>query len=374
MQPRIVFRTHYQIDEPAYMEFLIRKCTSPVLSNYKETVAAKLTQEIRARGMDLNKAASGYAVDLARALNLITPNHTWTDKGHLVDLIAKIGGGPPEKELELSLAEKLLHFRIFLEGDGAAMMFLARKMLQLRSAGGSDVAWNYWAREMFMEVYTGYLELAGTTPERVELRRKLERIKTEGYEGKTGSHKVFIHLHTLYRLGLLVSLDVRKHRAYSLPTEPEDSRCGLARLVSELPDLLALEKSVQDKTLLEVATRALGLSLRRVPLGSSTSGTGDVLPVMVPYYRQVVATGVPLCPLSTLIDAIQIGMLVGRTELVSQRQIADEVTAAQRDASRDIRFHVDRRGQPAFLKLSDAILEQYSGTRLLHEHESDAQV
>ena len=68
MQPRLIFGTHYQVDEPAYMEILIKGCTSAIRSSYKEVVTRKLTQEIKSREKKFNAAAGGYAVDLAKEL------------------------------------------------------------------------------------------------------------------------------------------------------------------------------------------------------------------------------------------------------------------------------------------------------------------
>ena len=39
MEPRIVTRTHYQVDEPAYLRHLILDCTSPTQSSYSDVVA-----------------------------------------------------------------------------------------------------------------------------------------------------------------------------------------------------------------------------------------------------------------------------------------------------------------------------------------------
>ena len=119
------------------MEFLVKLCTSPVRSSYREVVAKKLAAEINqrctARGEErgiqgFNEKAGEYAIDLGRALWLINENHTWTERGQLLDLIADVdvNGASPEQQIALNGAEKLLHFRIFLEGDGGALLFLAR--------------------------------------------------------------------------------------------------------------------------------------------------------------------------------------------------------------------------------------------------------
>ena len=132
------------------MEFLIKLCTSPVQSTYREVAAQKLAREITVRGGKLNVDAGGYAVDLANDLGLLTSNNTWTDKGHSVNLVAEVDDGKLEEQLELTLAEKLLHFRVFLESDGAALLFIAHRLTQCGSVVGSETTWNLWAKEMFV--------------------------------------------------------------------------------------------------------------------------------------------------------------------------------------------------------------------------------
>jgi|GEM_PF-1281775 len=361
MQPRIVFGTHYQVDEPAYMELLVKLCTSPVQSTYREVVEQRFAQEVRSRGKSFNTAAGRYAVDLARALDLITSNNTWTDKGHLVNLVAEIRGGEEfEKQLRLSLAERLLHFRVFLEGDGAALLFLARRLVQCGSVAGSDVTWNLWAKEMFTEVYSEYLAITNSTADRVNLRREIERIKAKGYEGRTGSHKMFIHLQTLYRLGLVTLPDSAGSRAYQLLEHPQGTQRGLEILLEEVPDVLALEKVINTHKWTEVAAKVLQVASTRLSEEPIRSSAVRVLSSVVSYYRQVMSTGVPLCSLSTLIEATQIKALAEASQLLTYDGILDLIVATQKENPKDIRFHVDRRGSPAFVKLSDRVVKVYS--------------
>ena len=99
MQPRILYRTHYQVDEPAMMSFIIRHCTSAVESNYSERVAERLSRYVSNRGRGLNVAAAGYAVDLARDLGVLSENNSWTDKGHLIALNRQGGVWRPRGRL-----------------------------------------------------------------------------------------------------------------------------------------------------------------------------------------------------------------------------------------------------------------------------------
>jgi hypothetical protein len=358
MQPRIVFNTHYQIHEPAYMKFLILLCTSPVQSNYREVVAEKLGREITTRGKKLNAAAGGYAVDLAKDLGLITPNNTWTEKGHLVNLITIIRGGDLENEFELTIPEKLLYFRVFFEGDGAAFLFIARRLLKYGSVADSDTDWNIWAKEMFVEVYSEYLSITNSTSDRVALRRVIDRLNARGYDGNTGSHKILLHLQTLYRLGLVIRPEAMGARATQLPKYSDGERIGISVLLDRVPNVVALEKVVNAQSWIEVAADVLQLTSNPYPVEETR--IGNTLSLLIPYYRRVMSTGISLCPLSTLIESIQIELLSKRALLLTHSIASNLILASQKERPKEIRFHVNRRGQPAFVKLSDDIVKMFS--------------
>jgi len=361
MQPRIVFGTHYQVDEPAYMEFLVKRCTSPVQSTYREVVEQKFAQEVRARGQDFNTPAGRYAVDLARGLGLITPNNIWTDKGHLVNLIAEVDSGQEfEEQLVLTLPERLLHFRVFLEADGAALLFLARRLIQRGALVNPDTTWNLVAQEMFVEAYSDYLVITNNTADRVKLRREIDRIKNKGYEGNSGSHKSFIHMQTLCRLGLVTRVNSGGSRVYRLPEHPAGIQTGLVTLVDQIPNALALEKVINDHKPIEVAASVLQIAFSHYLEDGVAPGAESLLPMLIAYYQQIMSTGAPLCSLSTVIEAMQIDLLARKSQLLPYDAAVQSIVVAQKQHPKEIRFHVDRRGQPAFLKLSDDFLREYS--------------
>jgi hypothetical protein len=358
MQPRLVFRTHYQVDEPAYMEFLIKLCTSGVKSIYTEIAARKLSQEIRARCKDFNEAAGHYAVDLARSLGLVTANNVWTDKGLLVDLIAKVDDGESEDQLSLTLSEKLLHFRIFLEADGAAFLYLARYLLEYGSIPRPNHDVNLLIQETFIDILSGYLTETSNTADRVTLRNEIEKLRKKGYQGNTGSHKFFIHIHTLYRMGLVAKSNATS-RVYHLPEQYVSMRQGLEALLNNVPHILALEKAVTAHRLVEIAAEAL---LIPYTLWNVTQ-CKEALRIMAQFYQRIIFTGIPLCPLSTLLESTQIelltsGILLGYTEALSL------LTEVQQKYSKQVRFHVDRRGQPAFVKISNDMVDELAAERI----------
>jgi hypothetical protein len=353
------------------MEFLVKVCTSPVRSSYREVVAKKLAAEINRRCTTMgerrgiqgfNEKAGEYAIDLGRALELINQNHTWTERGQLLDLIAEVdvNGATPEKQIELNPAERLLHFLIFLEGDGAAMLFLARYFLENRAIANlhSPDTVNHIAQEMFIEVLSQYYELTDAPAERVKLRRYIDGLRAKPFRGKGGTHKLKLHLQTLHRLGFL-ELD---GSCYRLPTESGHSGPSLlAALCNEIPDVVVLEKIVGSKRSLDVAANVFNLS----GLDTSTPQADEIIPVIVFYYSQIMANGTPLASLSTLIEAVQIRCLIKGRGNLSFNALQSLIVQTQKENAKDVRLHVDRRGRPAFLKLSPRFIEAFSDNKVV---------
>lgn len=357
MEPRLVFRTHYQVEEPAYMEFLVRCCTSPIKSAYPERVAARLKQHIETRCRTrFNIAASRYAIDLARALGLVTPNNTWTDKGHLVSLIAQVNGGEPEEQLSLNVAEKLLHFRLFLEADGAAFIYIARFLGEHGELAHSEAISSSFVEDMFIHIFSTYLSVTSNPAQRVALRTRIDELQSRGYGGRTGlgktrQHKLRIHMQTLYRLGLLERLDGTGGIVYRLPDRSSQSTRGLESLLCELPDILAMEERIASREWPEIGAKILGIPYT---FSAQLDEVREkcILAALIHSYQQVMSLGTPICSLSAVIESAQITGLTERGWLVHYTQIIDLLREEQKKNPRDIQFHVDRRGRPAFIELS----------------------
>ena len=338
------------MDEPAFAEVVVSKCTSPVASTYDDSVAERLARDIRARGKSFNIAAARYAVDLAHRLNVIGSNNVWIENGHLVNLVATVRDRRWTDELALTVDEKLLHFRLFLEADGAAFVFLAKLLLaeEQLPAKGSD--WNDLATDMFLATYANYLAVTNPTADRMALRSKIDRLRSQRYKGKSGAHKLFLHLQTLHRLGLVERMSASNERQYSVTDE---SRDRLERLIAAIPDVLALERVVQGHRQIEVAAQVYGLHRQHEMLNPS-----EALCHLLPSYLKVVGTGVAICPLAPIIEATQVSLLTTTSRLLRYADFIALLREAQTLHLRDIRFHQERRGNPAFLKLSDDLIRR----------------
>ena len=329
---------------------VVSRCTSPVASTYDDSVAERLARDIRARGKSFNIAAARYAVDLAHKLNVIGSNNVWTENGHLVNLVATVGDRQWTDELTLTVDETLLHFRLFLEADGAALVFLAKLLLSERQLPTKGSDWNDLATDMFLAIYANYLAVTNPTADRMALRSKIDRLRSERYRGKSGAHKLFLHLQTLHRLGLVQRVSASYGRQYSASDE---SRARLERLIAAIPDVLALERVVEGDRQIEIAAQVYGLHRPHEMLSPS-----EALRHLLPSYLRVVGTGVAICPLAPIIEATQVSLLTSTSHLLRYADFIALLREAQPLHLRDIRFHQDRRGNAAFLKLSDDLIRR----------------
>lgn len=358
MQPRLIFRTHYQVDEPAYVEFLIQSCTSAVRGTDGRGVAACLKDEVERRTRRrFNVAAAGYAIDLGKELGLLTPYHTWTERGHLVNLVAEVGRGEPERQLALNPAERVLHFRLFIEADGAALVLLAQYLKRRGSISQSDVIKSTFIEELFSELYEEYLALTADPDERKDLKERIEYLQTKGYAGETGQgrtrqHKLRLHVQTLYRLGLIQRIDRPRGLAFRSPLKGDDIDSSPRELLQEAPDIQTLETRLARGEWATMAANALAIEHVR-PVELTRPMREFALEALARSYPEVMSSGVPQCPLGPVLEAVQIRALAEQGWLWDLDAIGALVDEEARRRPDDVRV-LSRRGQPhAAVRLSD---------------------
>lgn len=346
MQPRVVYRTHYQIDEPTIVRTVLTHCTSSAQAAYDEIVAEKLVRAIAAAGGRLNAPAARYAVDLCHSLGVLSAHNVWTDRGMLLVAVAP-AGSQPGSDLDLLQVEKLAFFSVLMAADGASLLYLLDTLCRSKGLPGPRDDWNTLAAEMFLDIYTRYLEMAGNLADRVRLRQELERIRARPFAGKSGAHKMFIHLQALVRLGLAVRADTGQSRTYVIAEDPRRRPCVLA---SSVPDLMALERLVADHQWLEHASGTV------TPVLQDIDDEFLVGRLMGAYLR-VGQLGVDLCPLSTMTALARINAAADGI-LVTYSQCLERISSLQKEHLRQIRLHVDRWGRPAFVKVDPRLASE----------------
>ena len=350
---RLLGRTHYQVLEPALLRLLIQTCTSPVNSAFRDQVARRLSsshrdvQQMTQIGphKNLNLGAAGYAVDLAKALRLVHPNLVWTNLGHLLNLVA--GCRTTESWRKLNDAERVVFFRLFLEYDGAALIFFAKKIEEQSVVPDRGESWTKIAQTLFQNTYEEYLKFLADTKSRVRLRQLLEKRRRHPFHGKSGAHQSWLHIHALHRLHLVEQVEAGSARIYRRKSQTGRTQTPTQRLIGAIPDLMALERVVDADMCYEVVAEVLGY----VDSGQDVLDKEFVDKVRS-IYDNVMATGIVICPVQTLTEAIQVQSVIEHRKPPRAQSILARFKKMQRDSPRDIRFHVDRSGFPAYIKMA----------------------
>lgn len=345
MTPRLLTRTHYQVDEPAYLRVLILRCTSPIRSEYRERVADRLVDEVRQLGR-MNVAAAHYAIDLARATGLINANNVWTERGHLLNLMSEANDAA--KCIDLSLREQVFFFQLLLDADGAAIIYFLRQLNTRRQLPDESQSWNQIANDLFLWAFKAYHEFTSDLTSRTRLRQLIQKRQAAPFSGRSGEHQCFIHLQSIYRLGLIGKSGGGDSRTYI--GTGSVGQMSSDYLLDQLDGVKSLERVVNEQKWVDFAARiySANLTLTRYQDESDHHFYADIFAA----YRRISATGVPLCPLRTLIDGVQIEEIVRGEHPEPFGVRLEALKRLQRNHPRQVHFHVDRHGRPAYLKLN----------------------
>jgi hypothetical protein len=249
-----------------------------------------------------------------------------------------------ELSIDLSMEEKIFYFRTFLEFDGAALIFLAQKANRATVVPNKGENWNDIANEMMKFVFKSYLAIASDVQDRAGIRQSLSKRERSPYTGKSGSHQCFLHLNVLARVGLL---QVR-NREYKKPAFNCAASGMLDRFVTSVSDMMALETIAAKGRWPEVVQSILGIENS----SNHELTEAEILHRSRGMYESVIATGATLCPVNTLIEAIQIHQLAASKKPPSREDCMKVYRIAQRQSPSTIKFQVDRMGSPAFISFS----------------------
>ena len=115
---------------------------------------------------------------------------------------------------------------------------------------------------MFLDTYERYLEFITDPQLRTHVRQLAEKRRSAPFSGNSGRHQTLVHINTLFRLGLVESSRPGQSRIYGAKYLPEGSRSLTSRLLSAVPNVRALEETVESQSLYDVVGRTLGIGLK----------------------------------------------------------------------------------------------------------------
>ena len=342
MEPRILLRTHYQAHEPAYLELVVTKCTSATVSVHKVTVVDRLFRMIDGK-KKFNRDAAGYVVDAAHHLGLLTDRYTWAPTGTLIALTSDLKEYSRGGVEELDIGRRLAHLRLFLDGDGAALWYLMRELRDQGSITSGGEGANRIANEMFPEVYRQYFELSSSPSDRIRLRGKIGQLRQRPYRGHTGKHKLLFHVNMMHRLGWLDRPDPVR-RVYSLSGAGVRAMRVFFEHVRTVGDL---ERRLRN----DEAMTFSGRLLAGAPLQPEDRGVEAFAALLTGMYQKVIDLGFSIAPVTLLIELVQHHLFTRGIEL-SYKSASEMLEGFRAMDSKRVRYHVDRKGRPAYLLIT----------------------
>lgn len=344
MVPRLLTRTHYQVDEPAFLRVLVLQCTSPIRSEYRERVGNRLVAE----GIEgINKGSAGYLIDLGRATGLINKNNIWTERGLLLNLLSQTG--ERTNRMDLTLREKVFFFRVLLDTDGAAIIYFLRELRRRKQLPENESDWNAIANDLFIWTFKSYYILTSDVTTRIRLRELIQQRKANPFSGThSGDHQCLLHLQSLYRLGLIAKPRGDNSRIFIRASDAASAPADY--LLKKLNGVEALETAVNCQKWMEFASVIFSPSSTR-EVHQADESDEVFHHEIFEAYRRLGVTGIPLCPLRTLVEKVQIEEIVRGQNAQSYEARIEGLKRLQRKHPRQVHFHVDRIGRPAYLKL-----------------------
>ena len=342
MQPRLMIRTHYQAAEPRLLIAAVTECTSPTRRRDEETTARALVVWARSVGQVLSLPGAIYALGNCRTLGFLNRTHLWTSTGLAFGYgVAGSGDGSRSWRPELGAAEQYVFLRNYLVGAGAILIKFGSWLLKESRTTHDEMRRDAVLEELVVEALNDYLKIASHAGDRAAIRQRRDRLSRTRYSSVTKRHKRYPLLTTMRRLNLL-------EECQGALTPDKEGR--LARVVEAIPDVAALELGVADDRLRTVVLRALvGTPVKE--------NRAEIDRVLAAAYRYALRVGLQLCPLGFLDDAV-CGTSAARS--VAPVNLTAEGCLErwrQRDPS-GVRFHVDRRGRRAFVRIASTVLER----------------
>lgn len=353
MRPRILLRTHYEADEPRLIIATVTHCSSPTGSRSEDAVATALKRWARDNDYVISKPGAVYAVGNARHLGLLNKSNRWTASGLALAFLERLvppAVGPQSKNL--TSVEERLYLKRYLLGAGALLIKFAKWLLERGTTTDDRIRDDSTIEKLLVEVLNEYLSLAIEVRDRAAIRQEKERLSRADYTAGTKRHKRYPLLTTMSRLRLLHQSEKDEEPAVIRP----DTDGRLAAMSRAIPSVEALERLIRANKLQEILDVEMCEYTRRdLPTGE------EPLALLLRAYTFAIDSGMQACPLNFLDDVLSAVFPASPMAWVPSAEKILEL--AHREQPGEVRFHVDRRGQRAFVLISEKAQERLKSTR-----------
>jgi hypothetical protein len=279
---------------------------------------------------------------------------TWDWRGHALAAILKKTGRTLDTEpRELNLLcpeEQFIFLKYFLEADGAVICGLSKVVAQYGKVT-NQILYDRIER-IFDHIYEAYLSLASDFRERMQIKTQLreirKQIKGESRERSTLPHKVLPHIQALVDLGVLYQA---KDSGTYEPVQYAD-RSSVAPLGDLFDRLDELERVLSEGNPYQLVAAVYGLSANDI---SKEIDWKVLTSTIRKGYTLLQDPTTTTADINALADWTCVSLLAERRLLISPRCVSEALQELARRQPSSVRFHVDYRGEPAYVILASGI-------------------
>lgn len=359
MRPRVILKTHSGVRRPGIFSVLVARCTSATQpvdpGNLIKNLAAEFKHVSRdsLKGARLGEhGAAFHVVWMARPeqLGFLSSNLFWSWKGHVIRILNDCDADTEISTfLELSPAEQVIYLKYYLEGDGAILMSLARELLARGGLTEDALVQTDLLERSLQGIWNEYLDLTTNITERVRLREKLKR---QRYDTTTRRHKTYPHLIPLEDMGLVVRDKVHGRDVFTPAIC--NSRTPLQTIVEAFPTIKDLETSIEQSKHFSILAEVMFPDHRRF---SQREDLAVLVRTAIESYRAMRMGGAVIHPIDAITDICYAQMLLRQQVLVTRSDIDSVLIQLQAQHPKEVRFHVDRLGRPAYIVVDNGLVE-----------------
>jgi hypothetical protein len=341
MQTRFVIRTHREISHPGIFTALIRECTTPYKSMTKDSVAKRLHYVFRNSQHHLSyPGGANYAVDMAQKFGFLTSNGFWDWRGWVINGLAQPGSPEvPVDYLTLTLRERTIYLKYYLESQGALILIFSKLLLDRGELSDEELSKEPYIDQIFIDIWDKYWRLSSQLKYRVELKNRINQLEQRPYSSSTRPHKYRPIIGALIDLGLLEQ-DDETFRPIHL-----GSKMPLQVLVDELRDIEQMEIRFKRFDYYEIIARCFETD-KKEPADIHQFQLGDHIRNAY-YHLKSEETG--LASLKAIVDFTAVEAYCSFGHVVSRQEIMQLLESRRSKSPYKVRFHINRRGERAYV-------------------------
>lgn len=343
MEVRFIIRTHREVSHPGIFIPLIRECTSATQSVHVDIVGKKLHNIFKDSDHRLsNPGGATFSVEMSKQFGFLTSNCFWDWKGKVINVLAR-GDQPeiPDSYFVLTSYEKILFFRYYLETQGAAILEFGKELLERGNISRREFTSSPYVEEIFVRIWHNYLPLTQQIQQRTKLRRNIENLMRRGYSTDTRPHKFVPILNPLQDFGLLEPIK-DEYKPIIV-----DNKVPLQILIDELKDVKQMEERFKNFDYFAIIKNCFNLGYQR----ELTLSNAKLKTYITSAYSSMKQDKIGLVSIDAIIDIVSVKALIDKTLYLSRHEIIKHLERIQSENPYNVRFHVNRRGERAFVTM-----------------------